>query len=106
MLPLCQPVPAPAPVPTPDAEPTPAANGAPEFTGADAGLAARVQTQGQRSTINFNAPTLDLAGIFATLAQEDMNRAVELAKTFTSEAPRATATLAIARAVLTEKRKS
>ncbi len=83
-----------------------AANAAPEFTGADAGLAARVQTQNNRSTINFNAPTLDLSGVFATLAQEDMNRAVELARSFAGEAPRATATLAIARAVLTEKRKS
>jgi hypothetical protein len=34
-----------------------------------------------------------------------MNRAVDLAKTFTGEAPRATATLAVARAVLTEKAK-
>ncbi|HYY43069.1 MAG TPA: hypothetical protein VE775_10080 [Pyrinomonadaceae bacterium] len=80
-----------------------AANAAPEFTGADAGLAARVQTRTNRSTINFDTPTLDLGGIFATLAQEDMNRAVELARTFTGEAPRATATLAVARAILTEK---
>jgi hypothetical protein len=88
------------------AEAVKAANAAPEFTGTDAGLAARVQSRAGRMTINFPAPTLDLSGIFATLAQEDMNRAVELAKTFTGEAPRATATLAIARAVLTEKRKS
>jgi hypothetical protein len=32
-----------------------------------------------------------------------MNRAVELARTFNGEAPRATATLAVARAILTEK---
>ncbi len=83
-----------------------AANAAPEFTGADAGLAARVQTRGNRSTINFSAPSLDLGGIFATLAQEDMGRAVELAKSFTGEAPRATATLAVARAVLKGKQKS
>jgi hypothetical protein len=82
-----------------------AANAAPDFTGADAGLAARVQTRNNRSTINFPAPSLDLGGIFAALAQEDMNRAVDLAKTFTGEAPRATATLAVARAVLTEKAK-
>ncbi len=82
-----------------------AANAAPEFTGADAGLAARVQTPNQRSTINFDTPTLDLRGIFGALALDDMGRAVELAKTFTGESPRATATLAIARAALEEKPK-
>lgn len=77
-----------------------AANAAPEYTGSDAGLAARVQTRGQRSTINFPAPVFDLTGVFQTLAKEDMNRAVALAQTFTGESPRAIATLAIARAVL------
>ena len=77
-----------------------AANAAPEFTGSDAGLAARIQTRGQRSTINFPAPALDLTGVFQTLAKDDMNRAVALAQTFTGESPRAIATLAIARAVL------
>ncbi len=87
------------------AETIKAANAAPEFTGADAGLAARVQTPNQRSTINFDAPTLDLRGIFGALALDDMNRAVELAKAFTGETPRAIATLAIARAALEEKPK-
>lgn len=77
-----------------------AANAAPEYTGADAGLAARIQTKGQRSTINFPAPAFDLTGVFQTLAKDDMNRAVALAQTFTGESPRALATLAVARAVL------
>lgn len=77
-----------------------AANAAPEFTGSDAGLAARIQTRTQRSTINFPAPVFDLTGVFQTLAKDDMNRAVALAQTFTGESPRAIATLAIARAVL------
>jgi hypothetical protein len=77
-----------------------AANAAPEFTGSDSGLAARIQTRGMRSTINFSAPVFDLTGVFQTLAREDMNRAVALAQTFTNESPRAVATLAIARAVL------
>src|SRR5205085_5690521 len=38
------------------AEAVKAANAALEFTGADAGIAARVQTQNQRSMINFPAP--------------------------------------------------
>jgi hypothetical protein len=80
-----------------------AANAAPEFTGADAGMAARVQTRGMMSTVNFPAPSLDLTGVFRSLGKEDMNRAVALAQTFTNESPRAVATLAVARAVLEEK---
>src|SRR5205085_3521229 len=87
------------------AEAVKAANAALEFTGADAGIAARVQTQNQRSMINFPAPMFDLRGVFSTLALDDMNRAVELARSFTGEAPRATATIAIARAVLDAKPK-
>jgi hypothetical protein len=82
-----------------------AANAAPEFTGSDAGLSARVQTRGIRSTINFSAPAFDLTGIFQTLGRDDMNRAVALAQTFTGESPRAVATLAIARSVLDDKPK-
>jgi hypothetical protein len=80
-----------------------AANAAPDFTGADAGLAARIRTGGMSSTTSFPAPVFDLTGIFATLAKDDMTRAVALAQTFTGESPRAVATLAIARAVLDDK---
>ncbi|MFL6227357.1 MAG: hypothetical protein ACJ741_01105 [Pyrinomonadaceae bacterium] len=81
-----------------------AANAAPEFSGADASMSARVQTKGGSSMINFDAPTFDLNGIFASLGKEDMNRAVTLAQSFTGESPRAVATIAIARAVLGEKK--
>jgi hypothetical protein len=77
-----------------------AANAAPEFTGSDAGIAARVQTRGMRSTFNSPAPSFDLPGIFRQLSRDDMNRAVALAQTFTQEGPRAAATLAAARAAL------
>ena len=79
-----------------------AANAATEFTGADAGIAARVQTRGMSSTFNSPAPTFDLAGVFQLLARDDMSRAVGLARDFTQEGPRAAATLAAARAVLEE----
>jgi hypothetical protein len=81
-----------------------AANASPDFTGTDAALSARLQTKGGSSMINFDAPSFDLNGIFASLGKEDMNRAVALAQTFTGEAPRAVATIAIARAVLEEKK--
>jgi hypothetical protein len=80
-----------------------AANSEPDFTGTDAGMAARVQSRGMVSTANFPAPSFDLNGVFRSLGREDMNRAVALAQTFTNEAPRAVATLAVARAVLEEK---
>ncbi|MCA1816724.1 MAG: hypothetical protein LC746_10020 [Acidobacteria bacterium] len=80
-----------------------AANAATEFTGTDAAMAARVRAQNMMSTVNFPAPDFDLNGVFRSLAKDDMNRAVALAQTFTQEAPRAVATLAVARAVLEEK---
>ncbi|MGI9106457.1 MAG: hypothetical protein ACR2G4_09430 [Pyrinomonadaceae bacterium] len=85
------------------AEAVKAANAAPDFSGADAGLAARIRTGGMSMTTNFPAPVFDLAGVFSTLAKDDMTRAVALAQTFTGESPRAVATLAIARAVLEDK---
>jgi hypothetical protein len=86
------------------AEVVKAANAAPEFTGTDASMSARLQTKGGSSMINFDAPTFDLVGVFSSLGKEDMNRAVALAQTFTGDAPRAVATIAIARAVLEEKK--
>jgi len=53
---------------------------------------------------NSNAEDFDLIAVFRHLARADLLRAIQLAKTFTGEAPRAVATLAIARSVL-EKRK-
>ncbi len=54
---------------------------------------------------NVNATDFDLSGLFRGLARDDLYRAIEVAKNFTTEAPRANAHLAIARAVLEEKRK-
>ena len=47
----------------------------------------------------------DIAGIFSELARDDYNRTVELARGFEREAPRASAVIAIARAVLEDKKK-
>ena len=54
--------------------------------------------------INSAAEDFDLLAVFRHLARADLLRAIQLAKTFTGEAPRAVATLAIARSML-EKRK-
>lgn len=80
-----------------------AANATTGFTGADAQIVSRFQTKRGTSTTNFDVESFDLNGIFGLLARDDLFRAVELAKSFTGEAPRATATLAIIRAVLDKK---
>ncbi|MGH9943322.1 MAG: hypothetical protein ACRD9R_13315 [Pyrinomonadaceae bacterium] len=82
------------------AEAVKASNGAVEYSGADAGLAVAVRTRSMGSVMNFSAPSFDLTPVFTTLAKDDMNRAIELAKGFQQESPRAVATLAIARAIL------
>ena len=82
-----------------------ASNSAEGFTGEDGRIVARFSTKGSTSLSTSSMPAFDLAGIFAALARDDMNRAVELAKGFDTEAPRAAATLAIARTILNEKRK-
>ena len=86
------------------AEVVKAANGAEAFTGEDSRIASRLQTKFMVVMNAANAPDFDLLALFRHLARADLLRAVQLAKTFTGEAPRAVATLAIARSVL-EKRK-
>ena len=48
-------------------------------------------------------PDFDIEGIFGKLANDDYDRAVQLARGFQGEAPRASATIAIARSVLKAK---
>ena len=82
-----------------------AANSADNFSGEDGQLTFRMIAKGMRSIEQHPAPDFDVTGIFETLTQDDYDRAVELARGFTREAPRANATLAIARAILEEKKK-
>jgi hypothetical protein len=80
-----------------------AANSVSEFSGEDAQVVARFQTSRGTSTTNFSVDRFDLQGVFGSLAKDDLYRSIELARGFTADAPRATATLAIARAVLAPK---
>jgi hypothetical protein len=81
-----------------------AANGAEDYTGEDSRISSRLQTKFMVVMTNSTSEDFDLLAVFRHLARADLLRAVQLAKTFTGEAPRAVATLAIARSVL-EKRK-
>jgi hypothetical protein len=80
-----------------------AANSAEGFTGEDGVLRITLATKSMSSIRTSSAPDFDVNGLFRELARADYNRTVELARGFEREAPRASATIAIARAVLENK---
>ncbi|MDT7602047.1 MAG: hypothetical protein QOF61_44 [Acidobacteriota bacterium] len=80
-----------------------ATNAAADFTGEDGRLVIKFQSKTHASIYSTTVETFNLQPLFQKLAAADMNRAVELAKNFTGESPRAVATLAVAAAVLAKK---
>ena len=80
-----------------------AANAAKEYTGEDGRISTRFQTKNMTMASSSSAQSFDLTDIFMKLAREELQRAADLARTFEGEAPRAFATLAVARAVLDVK---
>jgi hypothetical protein len=81
-----------------------AANSVSEFSGEDAQIVARFAIGRGTSTSNFTVENFDLDRIFASLAKEDLYRAIETARSFSADGPRATASLAVARSVLETKK--
>jgi hypothetical protein len=80
------------------------ANALPDFSGEDGEITVRVEFKGGGAmTQNSDVESFDLAGVFASLALDDFDRAAALARTLKSEGPRSVATLAIARSVLVKK---
>jgi hypothetical protein len=82
-----------------------AANSSEGFTGEDGVLRIGLQTKQMTTMRSSSAQDFDVLGIFTELARDDYNRTVELARGFEREAPRANAVIAIARAVLEDKKK-
>jgi len=82
-----------------------AANSAEGFSGEDGEVVAKFQMKGSSSVHTSDVPEFDLDGLFRDLATQDYDRAVELARGFQGEGPRAVATIAIARAILEPKKK-
>ena len=76
------------------------ANSAADFTGERAPLSFSVASPSGIHTISIGGEEFDLSRAMRLLAKEDFYRSVELAKSFKYDAPRATATLAIALAML------
>ena len=81
-----------------------AANGAETYTGEDSRISSQLQTKMMVVVSNSTAEDFDLLAVFRHLARADLMRAIQLAKSFTGEAPRAVATLAIARTMLEKKK--
>lgn len=82
-----------------------ASNTAESFSGEGGQLFYRVNTKGMSYGHTENVQDFDLEGIFKTLTEQNYDKVVELAQGFTRQAPRAVATIAIARTVLEEKKK-
>ena len=69
------------------------------FTG-ESSLVFPLMTRGGVKFISVGGENFSLTTVFRTLAKDDLYRAVDLTKTFKYDAPRATATLAIASSIL------
>ncbi|MBA2731773.1 MAG: hypothetical protein H0U54_02655 [Acidobacteria bacterium] len=82
-----------------------AGNSAEGFTGDDARVSSTLRFKNGAMMRSSNSTDFDLLGVFRTLAKNDLYPAIEAAKNFTNEVPRANAILAIARTVLDEKQK-
>ena len=83
-----------------------AANSVESYLGEDGfNIRVSVHTKNGGSDISFRVPEFNLSGVFSELAKEDFSRTVDLARGLQREGPRANATIAIARAVLEEKKK-
>jgi len=74
-----------------------------EFKGESGKVTAELKTGNMITTLDVEAPAFDLKGIFSSLAKEDLQRSIDLAKGFPTTEPRAVAVFAIARSVLDEK---
>jgi hypothetical protein len=81
-----------------------AANSAENFTGEDGVIRITMQAKQMSSSRSSSVSDFNVAGIFSELAKEDYNKTVEVIRGFEREAPRASATIAIARTVLEDKK--
>jgi hypothetical protein len=83
-----------------------AANSTDGFTGEGGALTLHISSKSQNSGRTEGVPDFDIEGIFGRLAIDDYDRTAQLAHGFQGEAPRANATLAVALAVLNQKKAS
>jgi hypothetical protein len=77
-----------------------AANSTEVFIGDDAPIVSAINTNSSFKVTRISGPEFSLSAVFSSLTKDDFYRTVNLAKSFKNGGPRATATLAIASAVL------
>jgi hypothetical protein len=82
-----------------------ASNSAEGFNGEDGRLEMQLQTKSMTSLRSSTVDDFNLPGVFRSLSQENATQAIEIARSFEREAPRAIALIAIARTLLSEKPK-
>ena len=82
-----------------------AANSAADFTGEDGVMKTSLISKGSSSVRTTSSGEFNLEPLFTELANDDFEKSIELARLFERQAPRAAATIAIARTVLEEKKK-
>jgi hypothetical protein len=81
-----------------------ASNSAEGYNGEDGRLMMQLRTKNMTSVRASTVDEFNLPGVFRTLSQENATQAVEIARSFEGEAPRSTALIAIARALLSDKK--
>jgi len=81
-----------------------ASNSAAGYNGEDGRLTMQLRTKNMTSVRASTIDEFNLPGVFRALSQENATQAVEIARSFEGEAPRATALIAVARALLSEKK--
>jgi hypothetical protein len=81
-----------------------ASNSAEGFNGEDGRLTMQLRTKNMSSMRISTIDEFNLQGVFRTLSQENASQAIEIARSFENEAPRATALIAVARALISEKK--
>jgi len=82
-----------------------AANSSEGFTGEDGVIRTSLISKRGSSIRSSSAADFNVSGIFTELAKDDFERALEMLRSFEREAPRASASVAIAKTVLEEKKK-
>jgi hypothetical protein len=82
-----------------------AANSAAGFNGEDGRLTMQLHSKNMTSFWTSGVDDFNLPGVFRVLSQENATQAIEIARSFEGEAPRATALIAVARALLADKPK-
>ena len=80
-----------------------ASNSAEGFNGEDGRLTLKLQSKNMTSMRSSTVEDFNLPGVFRALSLENATQAIEIARSFEREAPRATALIAVARTLLNDK---